>query len=120
MSVDIDYTWVLQNKRFFSNLFRGKYVAVIGREVVGVGKTIQEAYENARTRCGDSRKTLYSLETPNLSSTLLGTRGVGEGGGSPLAAIASVIEDALHRSGVKITTSHIKPVQLWEKLAKAK
>jgi CO/xanthine dehydrogenase Mo-binding subunit len=63
---------------------------------------------------------IYSLETPSLSSTLLGTRGVGEGGGSPLAAIASAIEDALHRSGVKITTSHIKPVQLWEKLAKAR
>jgi len=55
--VDLDYTWVLQNKKFFSNLFKGKYVALIGREVVGVGKSIQEAYEDARARCSDSRKT---------------------------------------------------------------
>ena len=77
MSVDIDYTWVLQNKRFFSNLFRGKYVAVIGREVVGVGKTIQEAYEDARTRCGDSRKTpaLIKVEQSGDVQIMMGMAG---------------------------------------------
>ncbi|MEM0476985.1 MAG: xanthine dehydrogenase family protein molybdopterin-binding subunit [Candidatus Caldarchaeum sp.] len=50
-----------------------------------------------------------SLSIPSLSSPL-GTRGVGEGGGSPLAAIAAAVEDAI---GVKIVSSHIKPSTLW-------
>ncbi|MEM4417740.1 MAG: molybdopterin cofactor-binding domain-containing protein, partial [Nitrososphaerota archaeon] len=60
---------------------------------------------------------VVSIETPSLSSTLLGTRGVGEGGGSPLAAIASAVEDALNTYGVTVTTSHIKPFQLWKSLS---
>ncbi|MEM2095405.1 MAG: xanthine dehydrogenase family protein molybdopterin-binding subunit [Candidatus Caldarchaeum sp.] len=55
---------------------------------------------------------VVSLETPSLASPL-GTRGVGEGGGSPLAAIAAAVEDAL---GVKLSNSHIKPMTLWELL----
>jgi 2-furoyl-CoA dehydrogenase large subunit len=61
---------------------------------------------------------IYSLEIPSLFSPL-GTRGVGEGGGSPLAAIASAIEDALQQHNIEITSSHIKPIILWEKLRKA-
>ncbi|MCS6769097.1 MAG: molybdopterin-dependent oxidoreductase, partial [Candidatus Caldarchaeum sp.] len=57
---------------------------------------------------------VVSLETPSLTSPL-GTRGVGEGGGSPLAAIAAAVEDAV---GIKLTNSHIKPMHVWSLLRK--
>lgn len=57
MVVDVDYDWLLRNKRFFSNLYRGKYIAVVGREIVGIGKTIQEAYEDAKNNGKNQGKT---------------------------------------------------------------
>ncbi|GBC69382.1 hypothetical protein HRbin01_01080 [archaeon HR01] len=71
MSVDVDYTWVLQNKKFFSNLFRGRYVALIGRDVVGVGRSIQEAYEDARKRHPDGKKTPVLLKVDEAGDVQL-------------------------------------------------
>jgi 2-furoyl-CoA dehydrogenase large subunit len=54
------------------------------------------------------------LETPS-PLTLLGTKGVGEGGAvvAP-AAIASAVEDALEPLGIHIATLPITPSRLWE------
>jgi 2-furoyl-CoA dehydrogenase large subunit len=54
------------------------------------------------------------LETPS-PLTLLGTKGVGEGGAvvAP-AAIASAVEDALVPLGIQIATLPITPSRLWE------
>jgi hypothetical protein len=71
MSVDVDYTWVLQNKKFFSNLFRGRYVALIGREVVGVGRSIQEAYEDARKNNPNGKKTPVLLKVDDTGDVQL-------------------------------------------------
>lgn len=58
---------------------------------------------------------LESIETPSLTSPL-GTRGVGEGGGSPFCAIASAVDDALYGLGVVVKNSHINPYNLWEQI----
>jgi CO/xanthine dehydrogenase Mo-binding subunit len=54
------------------------------------------------------------LETPS-PLTLLGTKGVGEGGAvvAP-AAIASAVEDALAPLGIHIAALPIVPSRLWE------
>jgi 2-furoyl-CoA dehydrogenase large subunit len=54
------------------------------------------------------------LETPS-PLTLLGTKGVGEGGAvvAP-AAIASAVEDALAPRGIHIAALPIVPSRLWE------
>lgn len=49
-----------------------------------------------------------SMETPSLTSPL-GTKGVGEGGGTPLPAIANAVEDALAPFGVAVNESHLTP-----------
>jgi 2-furoyl-CoA dehydrogenase large subunit len=54
------------------------------------------------------------LETPS-PLTMLGTKGVGEGGAvvAP-AAIASAVEDALTPLGIRIAALPIVPSRLWE------
>jgi 2-furoyl-CoA dehydrogenase large subunit len=59
-----------------------------------------------------------SMETPSLFAPK-GIRGVGEGGGTPLAAIANAVEDALRPLEVEITESHQNPQRIYE-LIKAK
>jgi 2-furoyl-CoA dehydrogenase large subunit len=48
------------------------------------------------------------METPSLTSPL-GTKGVGEGGGTPLPAIANAVEDALRPFSVEVNESHLTP-----------
>src|SRR5262249_6984540 len=57
------------------------------------------------------------LETPS-PLTMLGTKGVGEGGAvvAP-AAIASAVEDALTPLGIRIAALPIVPSRLWETAA---
>jgi len=52
------------------------------------------------------------IETPSTTGPL-GARGVGEGGGTPLPAIASAIEDALTPFNITITDSHNPPERLY-------
>ncbi len=55
------------------------------------------------------------LITPSLFAPL-GARGVGEGGGTPLAALANAVEDALEPFGIRIHDSHIAPEALFRML----
>lgn len=54
-----------------------------------------------------------SMETPSLFAPK-GIRGVGEGGGVPIAAIANAVEDALAPYGVEITDSHQNPQRIYQ------
>jgi 2-furoyl-CoA dehydrogenase large subunit len=59
------------------------------------------------------------LETPS-PFTVLGTKGVGEGGAIPApACIANAVEDALRPLGVRINSLPISPTRLWELLRSA-
>jgi len=51
--------------------------------------------------------------TPSTSS-VIGARGVGEGGGGPIAAIANAVEDALSPFGITIRKSHLSPMYIFE------
>lgn len=54
-----------------------------------------------------------SMETPSLFAPK-GIKGVGEGGGTPLAAIANAVEDALGPLGVEIRDSHQNPQEVYK------
>lgn len=54
------------------------------------------------------------------TSSLLGTRGVGEGGGGPVAAIVNAIEDALSPFGITIRKAYVAPKELFELLKRGK
>jgi len=56
-----------------------------------------------------------SIETPSLFAPK-GIRGVGEGGGVPIAAIANAVEDALRPYGIEITDSHQNPQHIYMKI----
>jgi len=51
------------------------------------------------------------LNTRSLTSPL-GTRGIGEGGGGPIASIINAINDALKPLGVRVNKSHIEPEEI--------
>ncbi len=53
------------------------------------------------------------MSTPSLFS-VYGARGVGEGGGAPVIALASAVEDALTPFGAKVTESHLSPEYVYE------
>ena len=55
------------------------------------------------------------LETLSLA-TPWGSRGVGEGGGSPLIVVSSAVSDALEPFQVEIKSSHLSPEDVWTKL----
>jgi 2-furoyl-CoA dehydrogenase large subunit len=52
------------------------------------------------------------METPSLFAPR-GLKGVGEGGGTPLAALASAVEDALAPFHIEITDSHQNPQKIY-------
>jgi len=56
-----------------------------------------------------------SIETPSMFAPK-GIRGVGEGGGVPIAAIANAVEDALRPYGIEITDSHQNPQHIYMKI----
>ncbi len=58
---------------------------------------------------------LNHLITPSLFAPL-GARGVGEGGGTPLATLVNAVEDALEPLGIRIYDSHIAPETLFRAL----
>ena len=61
-----------------------------------------------------------SLETPS-PFTVLGAKGVGEGGSIPsLAAIANSVEDALKPFGVTLNSLPLTPYRLWETIQQAR
>jgi 2-furoyl-CoA dehydrogenase large subunit len=53
-----------------------------------------------------------SMETPSLFAPK-GIRGVGEGGGVPLSALANAVADALQPYGLEITDSHQNPQHIY-------
>jgi len=55
------------------------------------------------------------FEIPSTSCPL-GTKGVGEGCGTPIPALVNAIEDALSHLGVEITSSHITPEDIYKLL----
>jgi carbon-monoxide dehydrogenase large subunit len=55
--------------------------------------------------------------TPSLFAPK-GIRGVGEGGGSPLGAVANALEDALVPFGITITESHQNPQKIHQMIRK--
>ncbi len=63
--------------------------------------------------------TTQSFVTPSLFAPK-GIRGVGEGGGSPLGAVANAVEDALAPFGVTITDSHQNPQHIYKMITNAK
>jgi 2-furoyl-CoA dehydrogenase large subunit len=54
-----------------------------------------------------------SMETPSLFAPR-GIKGVGEGGGTPISAIANAVEDALTPFGIEISDSHQNPQRIYE------
>jgi 2-furoyl-CoA dehydrogenase large subunit len=61
-----------------------------------------------------------TLETPS-PFTVLGAKGVGEGGSIPsLAAIANSVEDALKPFGVTLNSLPLTPYRLWETIQQAR
>lgn len=60
----------------------------------------------------------HTLVTPSLFAPK-GLRGVGEGGGAPLSAIAGAVEDALSPFGIEITDSHQNPQLLYQAIRRA-
>jgi len=60
----------------------------------------------------------YSIETLSTSSPL-GSRGVGEGCGTPIPALVNAIEDALSDGGVWLVSSHVKPEELLRLIRRA-
>ncbi len=50
MSIEVDYHWLSRNPYAFKE-YAGMYVAIVGREVVGVGGTAEEAYKKAFEKC---------------------------------------------------------------------
>lgn len=57
--------------------------------------------------------TTMSMETPSLFAPM-GIRGVGEGGGVPLSAIANAVADALAPYGLEVTDSHQNPQHIYK------
>jgi CO/xanthine dehydrogenase Mo-binding subunit len=57
-----------------------------------------------------------SMETPSLFAPR-GIKGVGEGGGTPIAAIANAVEDALRPMSIEITESHQNPQRIFAAIA---
>jgi len=53
----------------------------------------------------------YSMETLSTSSPL-GSRGVGEGCGTPIPALVNAIEDAIADGDVWLVSSHVRPEEL--------
>jgi 2-furoyl-CoA dehydrogenase large subunit len=53
-----------------------------------------------------------SMETPSVFAPM-GIRGVGEGGGVPISAIANAVADALAPYGLEITDSHQNPQRIY-------
>ncbi len=60
-----------------------------------------------------------SMEVPSLFAPK-GIKGVGEGGGTPLSAIANAVEDALRPLGVEVTDSHQNPQDIYRMIAGSK
>ncbi|PSO05494.1 hypothetical protein B9Q13_01745 [Candidatus Marsarchaeota G2 archaeon ECH_B_SAG-G16] len=55
------------------------------------------------------------------TSSLIGVRGIGEGGGGPIGSITNAVEDALEPLGIRINFSHVsgnKLFELWKGLHK--
>jgi 2-furoyl-CoA dehydrogenase large subunit len=53
------------------------------------------------------------IETPSLF-TIIGTKGIGEGGAIPaMAAVANAVEDALSPFDVNVNLSHLHPESVW-------
>lgn len=75
MAVDVDYEWIMNNKKFFANLYRGKYVAVVNRSVVGIGRTLQEAYEDAKPRSNGKTPVLVKVDKEGDVQILMGMAG---------------------------------------------
>jgi 2-furoyl-CoA dehydrogenase large subunit len=59
-----------------------------------------------------------SITTPS-PFTPLGTRGMGEGGGSPLIAAVNAVEDALAPLGIELTDSYLDPTMLRRRIREA-
>jgi CO/xanthine dehydrogenase Mo-binding subunit/carbon monoxide dehydrogenase subunit G len=47
--------------------------------------------------------------------TVLGTKGMGEGGGAPLHSICAALQDALHSEGIIIDQSHNSPMSMFDR-----
>lgn len=58
------------------------------------------------------------IETPS-SAVPFGARGVGEGGGSPLIACISAVEDALRPVGGRVRASHVTPEEILRQIRAA-
>lgn len=65
----------------------------------------------APTACDLPPMEVGSITTPS-PFTPLGTRGMGEGGGSPLIAAVNAVEDALSPLGITLADSYLDPVVL--------
>ncbi len=66
----------------------------------------------APTACELPNIEIEHVVTPS-PRTKLGQKGMGEGGGAPVPAIANAVDDALRPFRVKIVDSHITPEQLF-------
>jgi hypothetical protein len=46
LAIEVDYEWLCRNPFAFKD-YAGKYVAIIVREVIGVGESAEEAFKKA-------------------------------------------------------------------------
>jgi 2-furoyl-CoA dehydrogenase large subunit len=59
------------------------------------------------------------VDTPSLFSPM-GSRGMGEGGGSPLIAVANAVSDALMPLRVEMLDSHLSPHYIFQRIGEAR
>lgn len=59
---DPDWTWIQENRDFLREKFEGRWIAVLGQEIVGVGDTSHDAYASVRDF---STPLLYHVPHPS-------------------------------------------------------
>jgi carbon-monoxide dehydrogenase large subunit len=106
---------------------------VHGAAAHGIGAAMYESFEydaEGQLKTGSFVDYLVptALDIPNLITQSYttpslfapkGIRGVGEGGGSPLGAVANAVDDALAPFGVTITDSHQNPQEIYQMIQRS-
>lgn len=46
-----DFKWLVKNTTALQKNSAGKFIAIVNKKVVGIGKTAKEAYEKAQKNC---------------------------------------------------------------------
>ena len=59
---DSDFAWLIETNQQFYDKYAGKWVAIRGSEVIGVGETAVEAATQARKQASDDEFVLEAID----------------------------------------------------------